>query len=89
MACILGINGNSACFELEEDRAAEAKTPTTISLTSANERNYTVVTFNPHPKSFLLKRRTLLTPLKEKGQQLLRLGVQQLVLLPLTANWLL
>lgn len=43
----------------------------------------TVVTFNPHPIEFFSgQSRTLLTPLDEKVQQLLRLGVQQLVLLP-------
>jgi riboflavin kinase/FMN adenylyltransferase len=71
--------------KLEASDRAEAKTPHPISLTSANERTTygTVVTFNPHPQEFFTgKRRTLLTPLKEKGQQLLRLGVQQLVLLP-------
>jgi riboflavin kinase/FMN adenylyltransferase len=48
-------------------------------------QNYyaTVVTFNPHPQEFFTgKRRTLLTPLNEKVQQLLCLGVEQLVLLP-------
>jgi len=43
----------------------------------------TVVTFNPHPKEFFTGQpRALLTPLDEKVQQLKRLGVQQLVLLP-------
>jgi riboflavin kinase/FMN adenylyltransferase len=43
----------------------------------------TVVTFNPHPQEFFTgQRRALLTPLNEKVQQLLRLGVEQLVLLP-------
>ena len=43
----------------------------------------TVVTFNPHPQEFFTGQpRALLTPLNEKVQQLIRLGVQQLVLLP-------
>ena len=43
----------------------------------------TVVTFNPHPQEFFTGQpRALLTPLNEKVQQLLGLGVQQLVLLP-------
>jgi riboflavin kinase/FMN adenylyltransferase len=43
----------------------------------------TVVTFNPHPQEFFTgQRRALLTPLNEKVQQLVRLGVEQLVLLP-------
>lgn len=55
-----------------------------ISLTDAKEHTYgTVVTFNPHPQEFFSgKRRTLLTPLKEKVQQLLNIGVEQLILLP-------
>ena len=70
--------------QLEASDRAEA-TPHPISLTYPNERTTygTVVTFNPHPQEFFTgKRRTLLTPLNEKGQQLLRLGVEQLVLLP-------
>jgi riboflavin kinase/FMN adenylyltransferase len=43
----------------------------------------TVVTFNPHPQEFFTgKRRSLLTPQSEKVEQLQRLGVEQLVLLP-------
>ena len=43
----------------------------------------TVVTFTPHPQEYFTgQRRALLTPLNEKVQQLIRLGVQQLVLLP-------
>ncbi len=43
----------------------------------------TVVTFNPHPQEFFTgKRRSLLTPQSEKVQELDRLGVEQLVLLP-------
>ena len=43
----------------------------------------TVVTLNPHPQEFFTGQpRALLTPLNEKVQQLLGLGVQQLVLLP-------
>ena len=43
----------------------------------------TVVTFDPHPQEFFTgQRRPLLTPLDEKVQQLARLGVEQLVLLP-------
>jgi len=43
----------------------------------------TVVTFNPHPQEFFMgKPCSLLTPLKEKVQQLLSWGVQQLTLLP-------
>ncbi len=53
-------------------------------VTYASEHTYaTVVTFNPHPQEFFTgKRRTLLTPLQEKAQQLESLGVEQLVLLP-------
>lgn len=43
----------------------------------------TVVTFNPHPREFFSgQKKKLLTPLAEKVQQLERLGVEQLVLLP-------
>lgn len=43
----------------------------------------TLVTFNPHPREFFTgEPRALLTPLQEKVQQLTRLGVEQLVLLP-------
>ncbi|WP_009633812.1 bifunctional riboflavin kinase/FAD synthetase [Synechocystis sp. PCC 7509] len=43
----------------------------------------TVVTFNPHPQEFFTgKRRSLLTPQSEKVQELERLGVEQLILLP-------
>lgn len=43
----------------------------------------TVVTFNPHPKEFFTgQARALLTPVNEKVQQLVELGVEQLVLLP-------
>ncbi|GAC1470665.1 MAG: bifunctional riboflavin kinase/FAD synthetase [Chamaesiphon sp.] len=43
----------------------------------------TVLTFAPHPQEFFTgQRRTLLTPLNEKVQQLFALGVEQLVLLP-------
>jgi riboflavin kinase/FMN adenylyltransferase len=43
----------------------------------------TVVTFNPHPQEFFTgKPCPLLTPLKEKVQQLLSWGVEQLALLP-------
>ncbi len=54
------------------------------SLPSSTPHTYsTVVTFNPHPQEFFSGRpRALLTPLDEKVQQLLTLGVQQLVLLP-------
>lgn len=53
-------------------------------LTYPNQKIYsTVVTFNPHPQEFFTgSRRTLLTPLNEKVQQLTDLGVEQLVLLP-------
>lgn len=52
------------------------------------ERIYsTVVTFRPHPQEFFTgQARTWLTPLDEKVQQLRSLGVDQLVLLPLTKN---
>lgn len=55
-----------------------------IPLTPASAHTYaTVVTFNPHPQEFFSgKRRTLLTPLNEKVQQLICFGVEQLVLLP-------
>jgi riboflavin kinase / FMN adenylyltransferase len=43
----------------------------------------TVVTFDPHPQEFFSgEPRALLTPLDEKVQQLSKLGVEQLVLLP-------
>jgi riboflavin kinase / FMN adenylyltransferase len=43
----------------------------------------TVVTFNPHPQEFFSgESKKLLTPLDEKVQQLEKLGVEQLVLLP-------
>ncbi len=43
----------------------------------------TVVAFDPHPQEFFTgQARTLLTPQAEKSQQLKRLGVSQLVLLP-------
>ncbi len=43
----------------------------------------TVVTFNPHPREFFSGQPcALLTPIQEKVQQLTRLGVEQLVLLP-------
>lgn len=43
----------------------------------------TVVTFNPHPREFFSgKPQSLLTPLTEKVQQLEKLGVEQLILLP-------
>jgi riboflavin kinase/FMN adenylyltransferase len=43
----------------------------------------TVVSFNPHPREFFSgQRQLLLTPLPEKVEQLERLGIQQLVLLP-------
>jgi riboflavin kinase / FMN adenylyltransferase len=51
---------------------------------SAKQHVYsTVVTFDPHPQAFFSgKPRALLTPLDEKVQQLSKLGVEQLVLLP-------
>jgi riboflavin kinase / FMN adenylyltransferase len=43
----------------------------------------TVVSFNPHPQEFFSgKPKALLTPKSEKVQQLLKLGVEQLALLP-------
>lgn len=54
----------------------------TIQL-SPNHTYSTVVTFNPHPQEFFTGQpRTLLTPLDEKVEQLGKLGVEQLVLLP-------
>ena len=48
-----------------------------------NELFPTVVSFNPHPREFFSgQRQLLLTPLAEKVEQLERLGIQQLVLLP-------
>ncbi|KJH72601.1 bifunctional riboflavin kinase/FAD synthetase [Aliterella atlantica] len=42
----------------------------------------TVVTFSPHPQEFFTgKRRSLLTPIDQKVEQLERLGIEQLVLL--------
>lgn len=47
------------------------------------ELHSTVVTFNPHPQEFFTgKRRSLLTPTEQKVEQLQRLGIEQLVLLP-------
>lgn len=50
------------------------------------DRSYaTVVSFTPHPQEFFSgQRRLLLTPVKEKVEQLRSLGVEQLVLLPFT-----
>ena len=43
----------------------------------------TVVSFSPHPREFFTgKKLKLLTPVAEKAQQLDRLGIKQLVLLP-------
>lgn len=55
-----------------------------LNVAGASQHNYaTVVTFNPHPQEFFTgQSRALLTPLNEKVQQLLSLGVEQLVLLP-------
>ncbi|MEB3310324.1 MAG: bifunctional riboflavin kinase/FAD synthetase [Snowella sp.] len=45
----------------------------------------TVVSFTPHPREFFSgQRQLLLTPLDEKVEQLEKLGIQQLVLLPFT-----
>lgn len=62
----------------------EARINSCSNLTYAEQQPYsTVVTFSPHPQEFFAgKRRTLLTPLNEKVQQLTNLGVEQLVLLP-------
>lgn len=47
----------------------------------------TVVSFNPHPREFFSGQpQLLLTPLDEKVDQLEKLGIQQLVLLPFTQN---
>ncbi|MGJ3245604.1 MAG: bifunctional riboflavin kinase/FAD synthetase [Elainellaceae cyanobacterium] len=47
----------------------------------------TVVTFDPHPQEFFSgRKRALLTPLNEKIEYLSSIGVQQLVLLPFTAE---
>lgn len=47
----------------------------------------TVVSFNPHPREFFSgQRQLLLTPLPEKVEQLKRLGIEQLVLLPFNQN---
>ncbi len=47
----------------------------------------TVVTFSPHPQEFFTKTpRLLLTPIAEKIAYLEKLGIQQLVLLPFTAD---
>lgn len=47
----------------------------------------TVVTFDPHPREFFSgDRRPLLTPLEEKEQHLEAFGIEQLVLLPFTAD---
>lgn len=43
----------------------------------------TVVTFNPHPQEFFSgQSKTLLTPIREKAQQLKKLNINQLILLP-------
>ncbi|USR89966.1 bifunctional riboflavin kinase/FAD synthetase [Phormidium yuhuli AB48] len=54
----------------------------------SGDRTYaTVVSFNPHPQEFFTGRaRSLLTPVPEKVEQLRSLGVEQLVLLPFTAE---
>lgn len=45
----------------------------------------TVVSFSPHPREFFTgKKLQLLTTIEEKSQQLDKLGIQQLVLLPFT-----
>lgn len=47
----------------------------------------TVVSFNPHPREFFSGQpQLLLTPLDEKVEQLDKLGIQQLVLLPFTQH---
>lgn len=53
-------------------------------VSTENDSFYaTVVTFSPHPREFFSgESRKLLTPPVEKVQQLSRLGVEQLVLLP-------
>lgn len=52
-------------------------------LPSAPETFATVVTFFPHPQEYFSgQSKPLLTPLVEKTQQLDRLGVEQLILLP-------
>ncbi|MGJ5674005.1 MAG: bifunctional riboflavin kinase/FAD synthetase [Nostochopsis sp.] len=50
----------------------------------ANEHAYrTVISFHPHPQEFFTgKPCSLLTPLKEKVQQLQNRGIEQLILLP-------
>jgi riboflavin kinase / FMN adenylyltransferase len=70
----MGLNSSEAGFEGEK---------TIITPQSQQRIHSTVVTFNPHPDEFFSgKPRTLLTPLDEKVQQLRKLGVDQLVLLP-------
>ncbi|MBE9167862.1 bifunctional riboflavin kinase/FAD synthetase [Pleurocapsales cyanobacterium LEGE 06147] len=53
-------------------------------LLFANGHTYsTVISFHPHPQEFFTgKPYTLLTPLKEKVQQLQNWGIEQLILLP-------
>ncbi|OKH21773.1 bifunctional riboflavin kinase/FAD synthetase [Chroogloeocystis siderophila] len=65
-----------------------ADTQTPISSADRPEHIYsTVVTFNPHPQEFFTgKKRSLLTPLDEKVQQLQALGVDQLIRIPFTWN---
>ncbi|MEG3435874.1 bifunctional riboflavin kinase/FAD synthetase [Pannus brasiliensis CCIBt3594] len=47
----------------------------------------TVVTFTPHPREFFTgEKRALLTPVAEKIEILEKLGIEQLVLLPFTAE---
>lgn len=49
---------------------------------ATQELHTTVVTFSPHPQEFFTgKRRSLLTPIDQKVEQLERLGIEQLVLL--------
>lgn len=59
--------------------------PATPSTDHTEHIYSTVVTFNPHPQEFFTgKKRSLLTPLDEKVQQLQSLGVDQLVRVPFT-----
>jgi riboflavin kinase/FMN adenylyltransferase len=68
--------------------SAPADRQTAIPSADRPEHVYsTVVTFNPHPQEFFTgKKRSLLTPLEEKVQQLQALGVEQLVRIPFTQD---
>jgi len=69
---------------VEESKGTRAMSPSLPHKAPNSLRTYaTVVTFNPHPQEFFTgQARALLTPLNEKVQQMVNLGVEQLLLLP-------